>query len=136
MLGNENIKEWEVRGESTPEPGMFSVQASADFGPVLKLRDPGLFRVPRLVSFSGKIDWEGMKDIQFAVSLAENGELAFYKVFLLSENVSKSSDRDWSDFRFLVPIPETKGNDVELSVYLWNTEHIPYVIKDVEARLY
>jgi hypothetical protein len=133
-IGAEEAKEWEVKGEPTAVAGEFQVNRENDFGPVLKLRDPKVFTRPRVLFFEGKVRWEKGPDVQCTISMTENGELTFYKTFPLKEQLP--DENGWRDFRYLLTLPETSSGNVELSVYLWNTEHIAYTVRNVGVRLF
>jgi hypothetical protein len=133
-LNERELKKWEVTGEKTAGNNAFAVRAESDFGPVIKLYDPKLFTQPRILFFRGQIRWDKQKDIQFVISLTGDGELKSYRTFSLID--ATGSTNEWRDFRFLYTVPAAKSNAVDLSVYIWNTEHVPYKVRDVEMRLY
>lgn len=133
-LSEKDLQKWEITGEKTDEPNTFSVKAEKDSGPVMKIYDPAFFRQPRILFFRGQIRWDKKKDIQVAISLAENGELKSYRTFSLIEATGIRDE--WRDFRFLYTLPTTKSDTVDLSLYIWNTEHVPYQVRNVEMKLF
>jgi hypothetical protein len=133
-LSGDDLAKWVIIPEKAEEGNTFFVKAESDAGPVMKIYDPELLKQPRILFFRGQIKWNKKKDIQVAISLAENGELKTYRTFSLIE--ATGLKEEWRDFRFLYTLPATKSDTVDLSLYIWNTEHMSYLVRDVEMRLY
>lgn len=125
---------WEVKGEPTAEADTWNILPASDFGPVLKWRNAIDFRQPRVVFFKGQIRWNKARDVECVTSFTENAELKVYKVVSMLDVTGKSSG--WCDFQFLIALPASAANDPELSVYLWNTQHVAYEVRKVECRLF